>query len=266
MLIAIVAGKAAPGATTCAWALGLSWPRPILLIDADAAGGDMAAGFLAGRIRVDQGLLSWSAAGRREEGPGAVALLPEHTVALPEAPNLWFLSGLQNAGQGMSLDAAAWQRLAGALGYAWPVLQRDAIVDAGRLGSRSCWPVLRSADRVLLVAGRSLRSIHAASNAASLLRDRFGDLDSVSVLVTGPGPYGAAPIAGQVGTALAGELPDDRAAAMVLSDGALAGPLGLHRSRLLRSARTVAQRLSETGSATAAEAYPGMSVHAAGSV
>jgi len=62
--VAVLAGKAAPGATTVAAALTLSWPGPVILVDADPAGGDVMAGLLPGRASTESGLLSWSVAGR----------------------------------------------------------------------------------------------------------------------------------------------------------------------------------------------------------
>src|SRR5437764_653763 len=50
MLTVVTSGKAAPGVTTSCWALALSWPRRLLVVDCDPAGGDMAAGWLVGRI------------------------------------------------------------------------------------------------------------------------------------------------------------------------------------------------------------------------
>ena len=58
-VVAVTGGKAGPGATTAALALGLSWPGPVLLVDADAAGGDMVPGMLPGRVGTERGLLSW---------------------------------------------------------------------------------------------------------------------------------------------------------------------------------------------------------------
>ncbi len=48
--VAVLAGKASPGATTVAAALTLTWPRPVLLVDADPAGGDVVPGLLPGRV------------------------------------------------------------------------------------------------------------------------------------------------------------------------------------------------------------------------
>ena len=89
-----------------------------------------------------------------------------------------------------------------------------------------------------------MRSTHAALAAAARLRVELGDLRTVSVLVIGRGPYTSTEVAHAIGAPLLGELPDDRDAAEVLSDGALSGLRGLHRTKLLRTARLVAQRIA----------------------
>ena len=243
MLSVIVSGKAAPGCTASVWALALGWPVPVLVVDADAAGGDMAAGLLAGRVRVDRSLLSWSVAARRVPALDAASMLGQHAVALPEAPRVWLMAGFQNAAQASALDAGGWERLSRALEREGSVADRDVLVDAGRLTDASCWPVIRSANRVLLTTRRTLRSVHAARNAAAVLRARLGDLSSVSLLVIGSGPYAAAAIAREIGVPVAGELPEDRAAAAVLSDGAADGLRGVHRSKLVKAAGGVARQL-----------------------
>jgi MinD-like ATPase involved in chromosome partitioning or flagellar assembly len=245
MLITIVAGKAAPGATTATWALALGWPGPVLAVDADPTGGDMAAGLLLGRVQVDRGLLSWSTATRRASATDAATLLAGHMVGLPEAPHLWVLPGFQNAAQAAAMDAGGWDGLARALEPAQAAAGRDVVVDCGRIGDRSCWPVIRAADRVLLVCRRSGRSIYAARNATSLLQARLGDLRSVGLLVVDDaGPYDPRAIAAELTVPLFGVLPADRAAAAVLSDGAAPGIRGIHRSGLLKAARSLAGQMA----------------------
>jgi MinD-like ATPase involved in chromosome partitioning or flagellar assembly len=245
MLITIVAGKAAHGATTATWALALGWPGPVLAVDADPAGGDMAAGLLLGRVQVDRGLLSWSTATRRASATEAATMLAGHMVGLPEAPHLWVMPGFQNAAQAAAMDAGGWDGLARALEPAQAAAGRDVVVDCGRLGDRSCWPVIRAADRVLLVCRRSGRSIHAARNATSPLQARLGDLRSVGLLVVDDaGPYDPRAIAAELTVPLLGVLPADRAAAAVLSDGAAPGIRGIQRSGLLKAARSLAGQLA----------------------
>ena len=249
MLTVMTSGKAAPGTTTSTWALAMVWPSPVLVVDCDPAGGDMVPGMLAGRVPLDRGLLSWSVSTRRATVMDATMALLSHVVSIPEVPGISLLPGIQNAAQVAALDVAGWQRLASTLEVSSAAIGRDVLVDTGRLVEASCWPVLRIADRVILNVRPTVRSIHAALAAAARLRVELGDLRTVSVLVIGRGPYSSTEVAHAIGAPLLGELPDDRGAADVLSDGALSGLRGLHRTKLLRAARLVAQEIARTSMA-----------------
>lgn len=245
MLIAMVSGKAAPGVTTTTWALSMAWPGPVLAVDADAAGGDMAAGLLLGRMRAGHSVLSWSAAARRLSAGEAATLIAQHVLSLPEQPSVWVMPGFQNAAQASAMDPGSWQRLAAALQREGGAGQRDVLVDTGRLTDASCWPVIRAADLVLLVCRRSGRSVNAAYNAAAVLRAELGDLSSVGLLVVDEaGPYEPKLIANELNVSLIGVLASDRVAAGVLSDGTLSALTGLRRSRLFKSARRVANNIT----------------------
>lgn len=260
MLTVVTSGKAAPGVTTSTWALALSWPRPLLVADCDPAGGDMAPGLLAGRLGLDRGLLSWSTAARRGvPGTAAAALLTEHTVQVPERPEVSLLAGFATAAQGASFTAETWERLALALEHSAAAVGRDVLVDAGRLiTDRGCWPVLRAADQVLLAVRPSVRSVHAAQDGAQRLRQELGDLDKAAALVVGDGPYSAGEVARALQLPLAGALPYDRAAAEVLSDGALSSPKTVRRAALMRAASSLAGNLADsTGAPSTPEAVAG---------
>src|SRR3954468_20005568 len=260
VLTVVASGKAAPGVTTSTWALALSWPRPLLVADCDPAGGDMAPGLLAGRVGLDRGLLSWSTAARRGlPATAAATLLTEHAVQVPERPQVSLLPGFATATQGTSFTSETWERLALALEQAAATAGQDVLVDAGRLVTdRGCWPVLRAADRVLLTVRPSVRSVHAAQDAAQRLRSELGDLAKVTALVVGAGPYSASEVAGALQLPLAGVLPYDRTAAEILSDGTPSSPKTLRRAALMRAASSVAGKLADsTGASSTAEAVAG---------
>ena len=187
--IAVVAGKAAPGATTVANALTLAFPEPVLLVDADPAGGDVVPGLLPGRASTDTGLLSWLVATRHLTAIEATEQLPQHALSLPEAGDAWVLAGLQGPGQAGVLASGGWSRLATTVERCGPVLGRAVIVDIGRLSDVSGWPVVDVCDLVLLVVRPTARSVQGASAAIQLLRRRLGDLDHVRLVVCGGGPY-----------------------------------------------------------------------------
>ena len=94
IMVVVAAGKAAPGATCTATALALSWPRPVLLLDADPAGGDVVAGLLPGRAGTQAGVLTWATRTRRGEVGQAVDEIGAHVLALPEAPHVWVMAGV----------------------------------------------------------------------------------------------------------------------------------------------------------------------------
>jgi hypothetical protein len=260
VLTVVASGKAAPGVTTSTWALALSWPRSLLLADCDPAGGDMAPGLLAGRVSGDRGLLSWSAAARRDlTATAAATLLPEHAVQVPEHPQVSLIPGFTTAIQGTSFTAETWERLALALEGATTAIGQDALVDAGRLVTdRGCWPVLRAAAQVLLAVRPSVRSVHAAQDAVQRVRQELGDLAKVAALVVGDGPYSAREVAKALHLPLAGVLPYDPRAAAVLSDGAMSSMKTLRRSALLRAASSLAGELADSAEASStAEAVAG---------
>jgi hypothetical protein len=246
MLTVVTSGKAAPGVTTSTWALALTWPRPVLAADCDPAGGDMAPGLLAGQVSTEHGLLSWSTSARRGiPAIAAATMFAQHVVALPEHQDTWFLPGFTNATQGFSFAEDTWERLALAFERTRSATGRDALVDAGRLvGDRGNWPVLRAADQVLLAVRPSVRSVHAAQDAATKLRYELGDLQKVSALVIGSGPYPASEVAGSLQMALGGTLPEDRAAAAMLSDGGNGSVTrAIQRAPLFKAAAGLARRL-----------------------
>jgi len=197
--VAVVAGKASPGATTLAAAMTLAWPGPILLIDADPGGGDVVPGLLPGRASTESGLLSWSVATRHLPALDATAAMVEHVLALPEAGDAWVMPGLQSGSQAGALTGGGWTRLATAVERCASALGRDVVLDTGRLGESTCWPVIAVCDVVLLVVRPTARSVQAARAAAQTLRTRLGDLDSVWLVVNGTGPYTPAQTAAAVG-------------------------------------------------------------------
>jgi len=241
--VAVLAGKASPGATTVAAALTLTWPQPVLLVDADPAGGDVVPGLLPGRVSTESGLLSWSVATRHLPALDATGSIGEHAVALSEAGDAWVLPGLQSPAQAGALTGGGWSRLATAVERCTSVLGRDVIVDVGRLGESSCWPVIAACDVVLLVVRPTARSIQGALAAAQLLRTRLGDLDAVQLVVNGAGSYTSAQTAAALEVPLAATLPGDDRAAAALVDGAAAPVLRMTRTRLVIQVDQLAQRL-----------------------
>lgn len=203
-------------------------------------------GLLPGRAPTERGLLSWLVATRHLPAMDATAVLPRHCLALPEAGNAWVLPGLQSPSQAGVLTGGGWARLATTLERCHPVLGRDVVIDTGRLGEGSCWPVIAACDVVLLVVRPTARSVQGAVTAAEMLRARLGDLALVRLVVNGAGQYAPA----QVGAELAFDpgqvvqLPGDPRTAASLVDGCVTTAFGLSRTRLIRSAGGLAEQIT----------------------
>jgi MinD-like ATPase involved in chromosome partitioning or flagellar assembly len=145
-VVVFCSAKGSPGVTTGALLTAALWPRPVLLVDADPAGGDVALrlpGPDGSPLGVGRGLLSLLPTARRTLDP---TLLFEHAQEV--SGGIPVLAGLAGPEQ------------AGAVGELWGVLARafaaltggDVIVDAGRVHSQAAHlPLLRQADMVTCV-------------------------------------------------------------------------------------------------------------------
>ncbi len=181
MLIAVAAGKGAPGVTTTAVALAAVWPRPVLVAECDPAGGDIVYRLPgAGGDRLDprRGLLSLAVAARRDLQP---AELWTHAQKL--RGGLDVLLGVTTAEQGAGLEP-----LWGAVGRLLSGLpQADVIADCGRLGADGTYyDLLAHAAAVVLITRPSLGEVvrlrDRAAAVAHAVRQR-GGAARVGVLV-----------------------------------------------------------------------------------
>lgn len=164
-VIVFCSAKGAPGVTTTAMLVTALWPRPVVLVDADTAGGDVALRVPdpGGRpLNPERGLLTLLPVARRGIAPHA---LREHAQELSGGTQV--IAGLAGSEQ------------ARAVGALWPVLgetfaraEYDVIVDAGRTGPDSVHlPVLAHADLVVTVVRPGVTAvIHAREQARSLAR------------------------------------------------------------------------------------------------
>ncbi|HYT10279.1 MAG TPA: hypothetical protein VEL73_06420 [Mycobacteriales bacterium] len=255
-LVAVVGAKGAPGATTSVLALACGWSKPVLVADADPAGGDIVPGWLAGRVGLDRGLLSFAAATRHTDAATAADLAP-HVVAVPDVPGLTVLPGLAHAGQSGGLDGRLWTRLAAATATPGLAADRegeaarvDLLADCGRISAGTPWPLVAAAGVVLLATRPTLRGVHHARHALAAVQAAVGDVRRVALLVCGPGPYDPVEVGRAVGLPVRVVLPDDPRAAAVLSDGVAPGR-GWSRTVLARAARSVARPLATAAAAVA---------------
>ena len=249
MLIALCSAKGAPGVTTSALALALSWPRPVILAELDPAGGDVLAGYGRGESSAG-GLADLELAARRG---GLARHLDGQLLRLDPEGRVRLLPGLADPASARHVD---WDRLAARLASLEDGAV-DVVADCGRLHAEH-FPaaVVQRGAAVVLVTGSTLRAVRAATRAIAALRERDGRAGMLATLVIGPGePYGEQEISEALGVPVVGSLPRDPKAAAVLSDGAPAGRL-FAQSALLRAARTVATRLVESATAHESRLMP----------
>lgn len=219
-VITLFSASGAPGVTTAALGMALSWQRPVLLIDADATGAPaVLAGYLQGQAAHDRGLVELAVANRVGNLNAAIA-----TVAMPlPGSHASFVPGVRSHQQAASLTNL-WEPLTGVL-RGLEQQGQDAIVDAGRIGvAHAAEPLVRSADLALLVVRSDLPAIAGARSWAKAIRDQLvaaGTEENLGLLVVGPGrPYSSREIRGVLGLPVVAELPWEPEHAAVLSAGA----------------------------------------------
>jgi hypothetical protein len=223
-VIALTSAKGAPGVTTTALGLALAWPRPVLLLEADAAGSSaILAGFLRAKVPLTHGLIDLAMAHR--EGVLTQQLFTSSLELT--GTNVRLIPGLANHAQAQSM-APVWPALAGVLADL-DTQGMDVIIDAGRVSAAGApQPLLRAADIVLLTSRTTLPAIAGIKGTLSVLAE---DLETsgrgaatLELLPVGEGhPYTAAEIAKHLKWPVLGVVAFDPTAAEVYSIGATAG-------------------------------------------
>jgi hypothetical protein len=224
-ILVLTSCSGAPGVTTLAVGMALTWPRPVLLVDADpGAHQAVLAGYLTGRSASGKGLLRVAEAHRERRNLREAVVDQCLTLGSPDGDRRLFLPGFTRPGSAAHF-AGVWEDLAETFDRLGDV-DLDVLVDAGRLGPLGLPPALieRSALTVV-VLGSSLRSVMAArvqlpvlaetSRAGAAARGRTG-----LVVVDEGNPYRAAEIGKALGTEVLARLPRDAASAAHFSDGA----------------------------------------------
>lgn len=243
-VVVLVSAAGSPGVTTSAVGLALTWPRPVVLVEADPTGGSaVLAGYFRGSTAPAGGLLDLVWADR--EGRLGEALAP--LLMLVPGSTVRFLPGVRSHGQGCSLGGL-WPPLSAVL-HGLEALGQDVIVDAGRLGLEG-WPepLVAAADVTLLTVRSDLVSLAAARSWADTLRgsaEVAGSVAGLGLLLVGQGrPYQAREILAVLQLPVTATLAWDEQAAAVFARGA-APPRRFDRSPLTRSLR-VARTAVET--------------------
>lgn len=236
-VITLASGSGSPGVTTAALALALTWPRPVLLVEADPTGGSaIAAGWFRGRPPHSRGLVNLALAQRQ----GDLATGLRDVTMRIDGSNVDVVAGIRSPAQASTVTAL-WEPLAGTLRD----LERfgtDVIVDAGRLGLVGApMPLLRASDIVLLTTRATIPAVAGARGWATILRDELGGLgqgQNLGLLVIGDGrPYPAREVAQILTLPVVATLAWDPVHAEVFSQGSEQKRSGLDRGALARSVR-----------------------------
>ncbi len=247
-IILCASAAGAPGVTTTALGLALTWSRDVLLADCDR---DPSQAIQAGYLR-----------GMDHGGRGLAALARLHRENRALAPDLWrhtvplvqwgdeqrrFLPGFSQPATVRLFDSV-WPDLVDAF-TALDERGVDVIVDAGRIGRDGLpLPLLAQADAVCILTHTSLRALAATRLHLPLVAEQLDQLPvaaPLGLVLVGPNkPYSGSEIAAQFGTPCWAELERNDKLASVLSDGA-PEPKKFHTSSLMNQYRTMGVRLRE---------------------
>ncbi|MCX4617911.1 hypothetical protein [Streptomyces mirabilis] len=266
-VIALAGCSGAPGVTTTALALLLTWPlepgRRMILAECDPDGSAVLHGLLQGTLGDRYGLRNLSVAARQGDLGDAfwrqlIDLSSED--GKKESPHdRLLLPGITDPAQAASLGPV-WK----ALGVIFRGIEaehgHDVLIDLGRRGAFGPSGVLaEQADAVVVVVRNTLRCLQAAEGRVRALEERVGD---VSVLVINEGPYPAGEVQRVLQVPVVATLPHVPKDAKVLSDG-VEQPRHFIKSPLMKAARTGGTLLVQRAAVRRARLDPG-GVRAAG--
>jgi hypothetical protein len=266
-LVVLASASGAPGVTTTAVGLTLTWQRSAMLVDADpGAHQAVLAGYLGGQLATGKGLQRVAEA-HRDRRPLA-EVVSDETIPLTAADLARDNDAAADGATPGNADLGPSRRLlpgfarpanSGLFGPVWPDLADtlvrlddvgiDVIVDAGRMERQGLpQPLVDRADLVLLVTRSNLRSLAAARSYAGLLADQSqlaGSDGNLGVLVVGENqPYAGREISGLLGMPVVSVLADDSASATAFSDGTRRSRR-FDRTPLARSLRHAVEDLTD---------------------
>lgn len=220
-VIAVIGPKGSQGVSATTLALGLTWPNRAIVAECDPAGGDALAGYLAGTLDFPGGLGSLPVV----HGRGRLeADLWQHMIDL-DAPfnNRLLLPGIRYTGEagGVAAIGDRLARLFADLGRAERAY--DVFADCGRLAAANVpWPVLTSADVIVMVVRPDLPSVARAQAALLALREKFEreswNLHGLHLVVIGSQAQ-AREVSRELGVPVLGALPFDADTAARLTHG-----------------------------------------------
>lgn len=244
MLLTSAAG--APGVTTLAVGLALTWPRAVILADCDpTAGQAVLAGYLRGQCHTSKGLIRVAEAHRDRRPLAEVVMDQTIELATDAAHRRLLLPGFSKPGSAR-LFANVWADLTEAFA-GFDAAGIDVVVDAGRMGADGLpFPLLERAGVVAMVTRTQLRAIAASRvHGATLIeqcRQTAADPTAGMILVGEGQPYSGREISSLMGLPVLGTVADDPGHAVCLSDGSRR-PRKFHSSPLVRSLRHLSSQL-----------------------
>ncbi|MEU0650338.1 hypothetical protein [Streptomyces umbrinus] len=241
-VIALAGCSGAPGVTTTALAMLLSWPlepgRRMVLAECDPDGGAVLHGLLQGTLGDRYGLRNLSVAARQGDLGDAfwrqlIDLGSEESKKDSPRDRL-LLPGITDSAQSASLGSV-WKTLGVIFRGIEAEHGHDILIDFGRRGAFGPSGVLtEQADAVIVVVRNTLRCLQAAEGRVRALEERVGD---VGVLMINEGPYPAGEVQRVLQVPVVATLPYAPKDARVLSDGA-EQPRHFTKSPLMKAART----------------------------
>ena len=247
MAVVVLTGPGhAPGVTTTALGLGLSWPADVLVADCDRAPTQaVLAGYLRGVDAGHRGL-GHALQAHRERRP-LEDVIAADALALDDGAGVRrrFLPGFPHPGT-VGLFAGAWPDLMAAFAGQ----PGDVIVDAGQVGAEGLpAAVTTDADAVLVVVRTSLVALVALRLYLPLVLEAAGEARTGLLLIGEGQPYSSGEVVQQFGVPVWASVDHDPQRAAVLSDGAAPprrfGESGFGRS-LGRAASSIHGRLAES--------------------
>lgn len=259
-VIALAGCTGAPGVTTSALALLLSWPlepgRRMILAECDPDGAAVAHGLLQGTLGDRYGLRNLSVAARQGElGDAFWRQLIDLSIedGTKDSPhNRLLLPGITDPAQAASL-VSVWKTLGVIFRGIDADHGHDVLIDLGRRGAFGPSAVLaEQADAVFVVVRNTLRCLQAAEGRVRALKDRVAD---VRVLMINEGPYPAGEVQRVLQAPVIATLPHAPHDARVLSDGA-EQPRRFTKSQLMKSARTTSTLLIQQAALRRARLAP----------
>ena len=248
-VIALAGCSGAPGVTTSALALLLSWPlapgRRMILAECDPDGGAVLHGLLQGSLGDRYGLRNLSVAARKNEFSDAfwrqLIDLSSEDGKRDSPRDRLLLPGITDPAQAASLGSV-WKILAQMFRGIDAQTQHDVLIDLGRRGAYGRSGILaEQADAVFVVVRNTLRCLQAAEGRVRTLEERVGD---VGVVMIDEGPYPAGEVQRVLQVPVVATLPYAPKEARVLSDG-VEQPRHFTRSPLMKTARMASTPLMQ---------------------